>query len=307
MMARIRSIHPGLFTDEAFMTLTVEHPLAAVLLVGLLTESDDEGVFEWKPLTIKARILPAASCDIPELLSALVAGRFVTRFEFEGRQYGAVRNFMKFQRPKKPNSIHPKTAEVRAYVGMPCEPVGNQFGTDGENSPQMEDGGGKREEGETANAVSAREPVDDPVVRTKKRITEAWRRLSNDPSHVAIDTGVVNVWAAQGLDMTICEAVVIAGLERDLPKGKTIRSLKWFEGAITEAHAKRSTVKIAPPSPPPKPRDPSTVTERKWVQMVTYFRDTGTWSEAVYGPAPGRSGCRAPPDILAQHGYGAAA
>lgn len=165
----------------------------------------------------------------------------------------------------------------------------------------------QEQEQETANAVSAREPVDDPVVRTKKRITEAWRRLSNDPNHVAIDTGVVNVWAAQGLDMTICEAVVIAGLERDLPKGKAIRSLKWFEGAITEAHAKRSTVKIAPPSPPPRPRDPSTVTERKWAQMVTYFRDTGTWSEAVYGPAPGRSGCRAPPDILAQHGYGAAA
>ncbi len=41
-MARIRSIHPGLFTDEAFMALSL---LARVVLPGLWTECDDQGVF----------------------------------------------------------------------------------------------------------------------------------------------------------------------------------------------------------------------------------------------------------------------
>lgn len=83
---------------------------------------------------------------------------------------------------------------------------------------------------------------------------------------------------------------------------------RWLRDAVLAKQAARQRARgAAPPLQPPKLRDPLTVTERKWVQMVTYFRDTGTWSEAVYGPAPGRSGCRAPPDILAQHGYGAAA
>ena len=70
-MARIRSVHPGLLTDEAFMTLTVESPLAIPLLVGLWMEADDAGTFEWKPLTLKARILPAITQNISELLDVL--------------------------------------------------------------------------------------------------------------------------------------------------------------------------------------------------------------------------------------------
>ena len=170
-MPRIRSAHPGLFSDENFMVLTVEAPLAAVLLIGLWTEADDEGVFEWKPLTLKARVLPAISCSIEPLLAALVENRFVMRFEVEGRSYGAVRNFTRWQRPKKPKAIHPKPELVRNYVGLTVapvgnqfgtggeldtdevdavppsgEPVGNQFGTGGEIPPQMEDGGWRREE-----------------------------------------------------------------------------------------------------------------------------------------------------------------
>jgi len=144
-MARIRSIHPSLLTDEAFMTLTVDAPLAVTLLIGLWTEADDQGVFEWKPLTMKARILPAPVVDIAPLLEVLVVNRFIRRFEIDGRIYGAVRNFTRFQRPKKPNAIHPMTEEVRAWVGTGSVPVGNRFRTGGEKSPQMEDGGGRKE------------------------------------------------------------------------------------------------------------------------------------------------------------------
>lgn len=146
-MARIRSIFPGLFTDEEFMALTVSAPLAVPLLLGLWTVADDQGVFEWKPLTIKARILPAVAVDVEVLLNELVARRFITFFEVGGRPYGAIRNFRKWQRPKKPNAVHPLPEGVRAYVGLDAdesptggEPVPNQSGK------VSAEGGGRREE-----------------------------------------------------------------------------------------------------------------------------------------------------------------
>ena len=161
-MARIRSIHPGLFTDEAFMELTVECPLAAPLLMGLWCEADDNGAFAWKPLTLKARCLPATDLRIEPLLERLVQGRFVKRFEIAGSAIGVVRNFGKFQRPKKPKAIHAVSEEMRAYAGFGAadapedsseaeddggsEPVPNRYGTGSELCPQREEGGGKREE-----------------------------------------------------------------------------------------------------------------------------------------------------------------
>ncbi len=61
-MARIRSIHPGLWTDEAFVSLT---PYARLLFMGIWTECDDMGSFEWSPLKLKMRLLPAVPCWAP--------------------------------------------------------------------------------------------------------------------------------------------------------------------------------------------------------------------------------------------------
>lgn len=153
MVARIRSLHPGLFTDERYMALSLA---ARELVKGIWCEADDQGVFEWKPLTLKARILPADAVDLVELLEELVAGQFVTRFEIEGRSYGAVRNFRKFQRPKKPNSTYLLPPEFRTYVGLSDsrgeptpdsdQPVPHQFPTEGGKPPQMEDVGCRRED-----------------------------------------------------------------------------------------------------------------------------------------------------------------
>ena len=151
-MARIRSNHPGRWTDEEFVTSS---PLARLLLLGLENEADDYGVFSWKPITIKMRVLPADHVDVSDLLGELEANNKVRRFEFDGRSYGAIRNFCKFQRPKKPNQYNPLPKRLYSYVGYSgadlamgaddgsngggndsSEPVGNQFGTSGENGPQ---------------------------------------------------------------------------------------------------------------------------------------------------------------------------
>lgn len=132
-MARIRSIHPGLFTDEAFMSASAH---ARLLIIGIWTEAWDDGVFEWKPLTLKAKLFPVDAVDMASLLDELVSLDFVRPFD-AGKKFGAVRNFQKYQRPKKPNSSGVLPNTLHEYVGS----VPNQFGTDGENPPQMEDGG----------------------------------------------------------------------------------------------------------------------------------------------------------------------
>lgn len=173
-MSRIRSIHPGFFTDENLVSVSMA---ARLLFLGLGVESDDKGIFEWKPLTIKMRVFPADNVDVAELLAELTAADAVRNYEIDGRQYGAIRNFRRFQKPKTPNDIHPAPLDIRNYVGL-TEPISEMdgdkvtpFPPKGEKSFQMEDGGGKRDEGKGKNYVfSAR------VVRLKRRDYDEWRR-----------------------------------------------------------------------------------------------------------------------------------
>ncbi|SDP09085.1 hypothetical protein [Phyllobacterium sp. OV277] len=145
-MARIRSVHPGLSTDEAYMQMSA---FAKAALPLLWTECDDQGVFEWKPVVLKARILPADSVDFSAILGEYEALGAVLKIDVEGKNYGLVRNFQKYQRPKKPNEIHPLPNQYRTFVGSPdisSEPVPHQLPTGSENSPQMEDEGGRMKE-----------------------------------------------------------------------------------------------------------------------------------------------------------------
>lgn len=151
-MARIRSIHPSFFTDEACVSCSA---LARLLYIGLWTDADDQGLFEWKPLQIKMRLLPGDNVDAGSLLEELVAAGLIAKFTTGEKRLGAIKDFRSYQRPKKPNSVHLLPSEWRAYVGLEAvisEPtprsssastvrVPNQFPTGGGNPPQMEDGG----------------------------------------------------------------------------------------------------------------------------------------------------------------------
>ena len=103
-MARIRSVHPALFTDESFVSLSDS---AQIFWVGLWCEADDQGVFEWKPLTLKMRIRPAATYDIEPIMGELEVANCIRSFEIDGRRFGVIRNFAKHQRPKSPKDVHP--------------------------------------------------------------------------------------------------------------------------------------------------------------------------------------------------------
>lgn len=170
-MARIRSVHPGQWTDERFVTCS---PLARLLALGVRNEADDNGIFEWKPLTLKMRLFPADSCEVGELLHELEETDQVYRFSVDGKEYGLIRNFTKYQRPKKPTFTYPTPTEPLPH-GYELHPayfrndeapgpgehgneeetggdssgeVPNQCGTGGGNAPQRE---GRGREGEEKN------------------------------------------------------------------------------------------------------------------------------------------------------------
>lgn len=172
-MARIRSIHPTLFTDEAFVSLSDG---AQIFYIGLWTEADDQGLFEWKPLTLKMKLRPAALTPVDPLLDELLAADRVRRYEIDGRQYGAIRNFTRFQRPKSPNSVHPCSDDIRNYVSSGREvsetgaPQVVQFPQNGEKSPQMEDVGCRREEGKKEYRFRA------SIVRLTQEDYDTWRK-----------------------------------------------------------------------------------------------------------------------------------
>jgi len=174
-MARIRSIHPGIWTDEAFMALSFP---ARQLLIGLWTEAFDDGVFEWKPLTLKAKIFPVDNVDVEALLGELEARDCIARMKDAAKPAGAIRNFQRFQRPKKPNSSGLLPDAWRTYVGVKgaefgtgSEPVEDQSETSTEKSPQMEDGGWRMEEITTPDPPSGDHPPakNAPVALAEKR------------------------------------------------------------------------------------------------------------------------------------------
>ncbi|GJD73116.1 hypothetical protein [Methylobacterium goesingense] len=245
-MSRIRSIHPGLFTDEAFVSLSAP---AQVLWIGLWCEADDQGVFEWKPLTLKMRLMPASTESVEPLLQELLDAGCICRFE-EGRPYGVVRNFVKHQRPKSPKVVHPLPESHRNYAGFngdgsrpdattgrkrfasSSEPVPAEFGTGSECGSQMEDVG-CRMKGKGGEQIP--EPLPEktePVTRT------AASRSVPETSRYFFEAGVIRLnevdfrkWETAFPSVSLrAELTGLAGWAADQPN--------WFF-AVPGALAKR--------------------------------------------------------------------
>ena len=111
-MARIRSIHPGQWTDDGFVDCSA---FARLLAIGLRNEADDNGIFAWKPSSLKMRLLPADTCEVKELLQELVDSEQVHRYTVDGKDYGMIRNFQRYQRAQKPTFHYPTPPEPLPY------------------------------------------------------------------------------------------------------------------------------------------------------------------------------------------------
>lgn len=184
-MARIRSIHPGIFTDEAFASLSMG---ARVLLFGIWTEADDHGVFEWKPVSLKMRVMPVDNVSIPDLLIECERADVIKRFS-DGKSYGLVRNFCRYQRPKKPKYVHPMPEEFRTYAGLNKDgslPVLHQSRTGGEKSPQREEEGGMMED-ESGNGIEKKGESNPP---SNLKLVEEGKAIPIDESYSPSDRAI---------------------------------------------------------------------------------------------------------------------
>jgi hypothetical protein len=206
LMARIRSLHPGQWTDEAFVSCAFA---ARLLALGLRNEADDNGIFEWKPKVLRMRLFPADDVSVEELLGELVDSGQVKQFQDSGKLYGAIRNFRIWQRPKSAKTVHPFPDDLKPYVGIfdptnaahldDSEPasLGNgeipsaqiiEFPQNGEIPSQMKEVGGKREEGKEKKIRRKRVSYPDDFevfwkayptdhLMSKKQALDAWKKL----------------------------------------------------------------------------------------------------------------------------------
>lgn len=153
----------------------------------LWTECDDHGVFEWKPVVLKARIFPADNIDFVDILAEFEQLDCIKRFDVAGRVYGIVRNFGRYQRPKKPNYKYTVPEHLEEYAGFkpgksetPTPPVPHQSGTGTEKSPQMKEEGGNRRGKGNKEDRSAGAPTDfafvGKIIRLKPDAYERWRK-----------------------------------------------------------------------------------------------------------------------------------
>jgi len=289
-MSRIRSIHPGLWTDEAFMALS---PHARLLIIGIWTEAHDDGVFEWKPLTLKARIFPVDGVDVSALLDELVAGNFVRREEAGGRQVGLVRNFRQFQRPKKPNSSGLLDPEWGTYVGVSdtsTEPVPHQYGTGSEKPPQMEDGvvGSKKEE---PNGSLSETKISDAKARRSRKsyspeFEEAWQAYPTDPN--MSKTEAYTAWSKLPPEDRPKVAAGIPGFVaycRANPDYRPIHMVGFIRKRRFEGYLESTT-------------PPRMASVEEWQKRLGWARQRKVWSTPEWGPAPMTEGCLVPRELL---------
>lgn len=130
-------MHPGQWTDDQFVSCS---PLARLLAIGLRNEADDNGIFEWNPVKMKMRILPADNCNVEALLAELIGSQQIVQYESNGKKYGLIRNFKKYQKPKYPSYQYPIPEMLPDGFDLNDEHSGNASG----NSFQMERRGEKR-------------------------------------------------------------------------------------------------------------------------------------------------------------------
>lgn len=243
-MARIRSVHPGLFTDEAFAALSMG---ARVLLIGLWTEADDQGVFEWNALKLKMRVFPADAVDVAALLLELDSAGVIRQFSSGGRTYAAIRNFRKYQRPKSPKHVHPLPSDLVSFVGLAASTSESNedevipFPQNGEIEPQREEEGCRRKDVKKLDEAGARPISNLPsFFEPSQRVIEALGGDLEDHRWFSQRPRVGEWLKKWDLELDILPACRRLSASRASKNKTPIFSFEFCEGAIADAHASRT-------------------------------------------------------------------
>lgn len=145
--------------------------MARLLTIALRNIADDRGAFEWKPRSIKMEVFPADNLDVEPLLNELEEHDQVCRYEMNGKLFGAIRNFQKWQSPKYPSMVHPFPETLLSYVGRSGnDPTFNSVNsrnatrsTPGISGKSVQRERSRRGEGEEKKETSATAEVSPPL------------------------------------------------------------------------------------------------------------------------------------------------
>ena len=127
-MARTRSLKPQFFKNDL---LAECQPLARLLFSGLWCMADAEGRLEYRPLRVKAEVLPYDDCDVDQLVDELEQRGFVRRYTVDDVTILVIPKFLDHQRPhpKEPTESFPP--EENATAGNKFVQAVNKSGTAG--------------------------------------------------------------------------------------------------------------------------------------------------------------------------------
>ncbi|MCK5127672.1 MAG: hypothetical protein KAR42_15550 [candidate division Zixibacteria bacterium] len=134
---------PDFWKDEELSSIT---PEAALLAIGLLNHSDDEGYFKANPKLIEAEIFPLRelSVSIHELIKELSAIDYIRLFKAEdGKQYGLVTNFTAHQKINRPTPSKINELELVADNSLSNH---GELTTGKERKGKEEEGKGKEQQ-----------------------------------------------------------------------------------------------------------------------------------------------------------------
>jgi hypothetical protein len=87
-------------------------PSRPLTRIGICASARSPTTSAWKPKSLKAECLPGDNCDIDALLEELILNNQVIRYSMEGKEYGLIKDFTQWQRPKRPVYVHPLPAEL---------------------------------------------------------------------------------------------------------------------------------------------------------------------------------------------------
>lgn len=104
-MARKRMIDPGFWIDEKLGTIS---PLARLLFMGLISNSDDEGRLPGHPALIKSQVFPYDADITPEQvtqwLGQLEELEILIIYTVDNQTYIQIKNFLKHQTINRPTA-----------------------------------------------------------------------------------------------------------------------------------------------------------------------------------------------------------
>lgn len=125
-MSRIRTIKPEFFLNDELAELS---PLTRLLFIGLWTLADCKGRMEDRPKRIRAQLHPFDDGDTDAMLQSLHEGRFINRYEVNGKRYLEITTFTKHQR------LTGKEADASSEIPAPQQSTvdqGENWGNIGE-------------------------------------------------------------------------------------------------------------------------------------------------------------------------------